>query len=123
MLAAKQLISSIVMSLFLLTSYTYAGTMIVNSTADTNARDDVVTLREAIMLSEGTLNSDLLTPDEQAQVSTPVGSGEADTINFGVSGTIIVRFYLPTITDDGTVIDASSQWGMAWWSAGGDPRR
>ena len=119
MLAAKQLISSIVMSLFLLTSYTYAGTMIVNSTADTNARDDVVTLREAIMLSEGTLNSDLLTPDEQAQVSTPVGSGEADTINFGVSGTIIVRFYLPTITDDGTVIDASSQWTGEW--PGGQP--
>ncbi len=119
MLAAKQFISSMVVFLFLLTSYTYAGTITVNSLADTDARGGDITLREAIMLSEGDLNFDLLSIEEQVQVSTPVGKGIADTINFGISGTIIVRSDLLTITDSGTVIDASSQWSGVW--SGGEP--
>ncbi|MFC1712669.1 NPCBM/NEW2 domain-containing protein [Candidatus Poribacteria bacterium] len=119
MIAAKQLISSMVVFLFLITSYTYAGTITVNSLADTDARGDDITLREAIMLSEGELNFALLSIEEQIQVSTPVGRGIADTINFGMSGTIILRSDLPAITDDGTVIDASSQWVGEW--PGGEP--
>ncbi|MFC1712564.1 NPCBM/NEW2 domain-containing protein, partial [Candidatus Poribacteria bacterium] len=119
MIAAKQLLSSMVLFLFLLTSYTYAGTITVNSLADTDARGDDITLREAILLSEGTLNFDLLTPEEQTQVSTPVGRGISDTINFGISGTIILRSSLPSIIDDGTVMDASSQWIGEW--PGGEP--
>jgi tetratricopeptide (TPR) repeat protein len=103
MLAAKQLISSMVLFLFLLTSYAYAGTIVVNSTADTDARGDDITLREAIMLSEGTLNFVTLTPEEQTQVAQPVGRGIADTINFGITGTIIARSSLSTITDNETM--------------------
>jgi len=40
-----------------------------------------------------------------------------DTINFGVSGTIYRASWLPAITDDGTIIDASSQW-IGIWPAG-----
>ncbi|MFC1712565.1 cohesin domain-containing protein [Candidatus Poribacteria bacterium] len=119
MLAAKQRLSLLVILFFLITSYTYAGTIVVNSTADTDARGDDITLREAIMLSEGTLNFDLLTPEEQTQVSTPVGRGIADTINFGIPGTIAPNSSLPTITDNETVIDASSQWVGVW--PGGEP--
>lgn len=119
MLAVKQMVSSMVLFLFLLTSYTYAGTITVNSLADTDARGGDITLREAIMLSEGTLDFVTLSPEEQTQVAQPVGNGIADTINFGITGTIIARSDLPIITDDGTVIDASSQWIGEW--PGGEP--
>jgi hypothetical protein len=119
MLKCRQKLLSTVVFLFLMAGWVYAGTITVNSTADTNARGNDITLRAAIMLSEGSLDFSTLTPDEQAQVSTPVGSGIADTIEFGISGTIIARSSLPTITDDGTVIDASSQWSGEW--PGGEP--
>ncbi len=49
MLAAKQRLSLVVILFFLTTSYTYAGTITVNSLADTDARGDDITLREAII--------------------------------------------------------------------------
>ena len=58
MIAAKQLVSSMVLFLFLLTSYAYAGTIIVNSTADTDTRGDDITLSslgEQLKLDSGTL--------------------------------------------------------------------
>ena len=73
-----------------------------------------LTLREAIMLSEGSLAYDDLTDDEKAQVSPSVGNEESDTINFSFSGTIFPASALPEITDDGTVIDASSRWSGVW---------
>jgi len=42
------------------------------------------------------------------------GNAGPDTINFGLSGTISPTSALPEIIDDGTVIDASSQWIGAW---------
>jgi CSLREA domain-containing protein len=70
----------------------------VNSTADTNARDSVMTLREAILLAKGddaSLHMPGLTPAECAQISTafydsilgclsvdPPGAASADTIVF-----------------------------------------
>ena len=109
----------IVLFLFLITSWTYAGTIAVNSLEDTNTRDDAVTLREAILLSEGSLTFDVLAAAEQDQVFPPVGRGIADAINFGISGTIMLPSGLPNITDNGTVIDASSQWSGLW--PGGEP--
>jgi hypothetical protein len=59
------------------------ATIIVNSFADNNTRDGVLTLREAIMLATGLLSYADLTPAEQAQVSGGTGGpGFADTILF-----------------------------------------
>jgi hypothetical protein len=110
----KQRLSSIVVFLLLMASWAYAGTITVNSVGDATALDNEITLREAIMLSEGTLDFRTLTAAEQAQISPPVGEGITDTINISVSGTMTPNTSLPAITDDGTVIDASSQWSGEW---------
>jgi len=123
-LMAKQRLWQAMVVLFLVTGWVYAGTITVNSVGDTNTRDDVITFREAIMLSEGILGFGTLTPDEKSQVSPPVGREIADTINFGISGSITPNSGLPEITDDGTVIDASSQWNSVhYWEVwpGGRP--
>ena len=105
--------------LFFMTSWVYAGNITVNSLRDTNARDNAITLREAILLSEGDLTFGSLTSDEQTQVIPPVGRGVADTIDLSIYGVIMLTSGLPSITDDGTVIDASSQWNGVW--PGGQP--
>jgi hypothetical protein len=105
--------------IFLIIGVVYAGTITVNSTGDTNSRDTVITLREAMMLSEGNLTFGELTPTEQAQVIGSVGLGIADTTDFGFAGTITPTAALPTITDSATVIDASSRWSGVW--PGGQP--
>ena len=87
----------IVIFLFLIASWAHAGNITVNSVEDTNARDDAITLREAILLSEGSLTFSALTATEQSQASTPVGRGIADTINFGISGTIMPTSSLPPV--------------------------
>ena len=56
MLAAKKQFSSMVIFLFLITCCAYAGTITINSVEDTDARDDAITLREAILLSEGDMD-------------------------------------------------------------------
>ena len=88
----------------------------VNSTGDTDSRDSVITLREAIMLSNGSLSFSNLTDSERGQVNGTVGSGIADTVCFCFSGTISVTslFGLPLIVDNGTIIDASPRWNGAW---------
>ena len=59
------------------------ATMTVNSLADNNVRDSVLTLREAIMLATGLLNYADLTPAEQAQITGGTGGPAfADTIIF-----------------------------------------
>src|SRR5882672_5355262 len=55
----------------------------VNSSADTNARDSVVTLREAILLSNGELLKTDLTVAEQAQVSGTPAPG-LDEVRFNI---------------------------------------
>ncbi|MEK7747513.1 MAG: right-handed parallel beta-helix repeat-containing protein [Nitrospirota bacterium] len=83
-----------------------AGTMTVNSTSDNNTRDTVLTLREAILLSEGTLAKSALTADETSQSPGCPGAGALDTITFtSALGTISLSSLLPSITDTaGTVI-------------------
>ena len=59
------------------------ATIIVNSPANTNVRDSVMTLQEAIMLATGLLSFDDLTPAERLQVSGGTGGPAfGDTIVF-----------------------------------------
>jgi hypothetical protein len=67
--------------------------MIVNSNQDTDARDAVLTLREAMLLDRGDLAYSALTPLEKAQV---LGSG-IDFAPDGIRGT----YFNPTIFCDG----------------------
>jgi hypothetical protein len=56
--------------------------IVVNSTADTNTRDDTVTLREAIMLATGELAAADLESSEADNVKGEPGPESADTISF-----------------------------------------
>ena len=63
--------------------YQGSSTITVNSTADGNARDIALTLREAILLTDGTLHPSDLTAAERAQVTGDPGlPGWSDTIVF-----------------------------------------
>ena len=55
----------------------------VNSTADTNVRDNIITLREAILLSNGELLKSALTPAEQSQVNGTPAPG-LDEVRFDI---------------------------------------
>src|SRR4051794_32965174 len=61
-----------------------AATITVNSTLDTNARDAVITLREAIAISNRTLSFASLNAAEQALVTGTSTSSDADTIQFAI---------------------------------------
>ncbi len=58
------------------------GSIVVNSAADSDARDDALTLREAILMATGLLDTASLTGDEAGNVEGAVGAGLADTISF-----------------------------------------
>jgi hypothetical protein len=62
------------------------ATILVDSDADTNTRDSVVTLREAILIANGTLLKAALTPDEQSQVIGIPAPAQSDAINFNIPG-------------------------------------
>ena len=57
----------------------------VNSAGDTNARDNVLTLREAILYTNGTLNFSSFDSVEQAQIDESQ-SLLRDTIEFNIAG-------------------------------------
>jgi hypothetical protein len=105
------------------------ATITVNSTADSNSRDGVLTLREAMMLATGDLKLTLLSEQECAQVSTAtwveepihfcgIGTGNppdaeyADTIDFASlvfpTAYITLGSNLPTLDEGDDTIDASS---------------
>ncbi|MFH1826589.1 MAG: hypothetical protein ABH823_04805 [bacterium] len=67
-----------------------AGTLNVNSTADTNTSDAYLTLREAILMAtNGAISlGRALSTWESAQIEGDVGAYSYDTILFDVSGTI-----------------------------------
>ncbi|MBC8232946.1 carboxypeptidase regulatory-like domain-containing protein [bacterium] len=90
MLKVKLILSTIVMSIFLVVSWTYSDTFTVTNLNDSGDGS----LRWAI---------------EQANANPG-----PDIIDFIVSGTISPTSGLPWITDDETVIDASSQWLGPW---------
>src|SRR3954453_16990582 len=93
------------------------GTFVVNSGADTNTRDSVLTLREAILVANGALNPATMTKAEQTQLggcnfaTSPVTSGVGDVfdrITFASGITqVSLRSSLPNLTDNGTWIDGS----------------
>ncbi len=58
-----------------------AARITVNSTDDSNIRNGVLTLREAILVANGTLNVTDLTVAEKAQINGTVGTAaDRDTI-------------------------------------------
>jgi hypothetical protein len=103
-------------------------TITVNSTADTNARDSVMTLREAMLMATGALAVTSLSDAECDQVSgahwdllwcmspVPIGPDTPETITFdtadfphGSPATIALGSALPTLsTDDDTVNGTSA---------------
>ena len=58
------------------------ATLSVNSTLDADARDGVLTLREALLLATGGLAVDALDQAERRQVEGSPGAGRSDTIVF-----------------------------------------
>jgi filamentous hemagglutinin len=99
----------------------------VNSVADNNSRDDLLTLREAIMVVNGTLPLVQLFPFEQAQINGDLG--EADEIVFDFTSgmgalnppaypIIKVQSALPRIEEPVTVDGGGTVW-LAGLEAGG----
>jgi uncharacterized repeat protein (TIGR01451 family) len=86
----------------------------VNTTADANARDEFLSLREAILVANGTLDPTTLSTEEATQVAGTVNSGATnrDHIEFNIPAaglqTIALAADLPTITDP-VVIDGYTQ--------------
>lgn len=83
----------------LLVPAAYAATTTVNSLADTQANDGQCTLREAIINA----NND----DQSGSIDCVAGSG-VDTIDFNVSGIILLGSALPDITQD-IILDGAGQ--------------
>jgi hypothetical protein len=91
------------------------GTSItVDSTADTDTRDDAVTLREAIMLANGELAVADLNPGEANNVSGTPGSESADIIVFhpevfpaDAPVTISLSGTLPTLAAGSDTVDGA----------------
>jgi len=100
------------------------ATVTVNSTGGTNSRDNVLTLREAMLLATGGLGVDTLDSGECAQVSNStygppcsttdsIGAASADTIVFnsttfppGTPATITLSSTLPTLSTGNDTVSA-----------------
>ena len=96
--------------------------VVVNSNQDTVARDNVITLREAIALINGDLKLTDLTEAERRQVSRPVTSNEqykngpVSRIEFQLAPdqtTIRLQQPLPAIVKSGVVIDGRNTGNVA----------
>jgi hypothetical protein len=109
---------------------TVPSTITVNTTADANTRDNYLTLREAILLVNGTLAVSDLTPAEQAQVSgTPATPGVSDTITFNIPWNDPGHVYYQSFVDNAHVqtvpsvassdtdlmVTAAPKWQHSWW--------
>jgi len=88
------------------------ATLVVNSTADVDVRDDELTLREAMLLATGELPVDALTEGEKENVKESPGADSSDTITFDPElsdesgpATIAIVSTLPTLGTGGDVID------------------
>jgi hypothetical protein len=109
-----------------------AATITVNSTLDTNARDAVITLREAISISNRTLTFASLSATEKALVTGTSTNADADTIQFsipvtdaghvyykddGISGQITLANVMPTAAaNDGSIGDIDPDWAHSWFT-------
>jgi RHS repeat-associated protein/CSLREA domain-containing protein len=109
-----------------------AANITVNTTADGNIRDDVLTLREAILVNNLTLPITDLTAEEQAQVSGAPSAADRDTITFdipagdpghiyyqddGQAGLVSQALIATTAeVNDGNISDIDPDWPHSWWS-------
>lgn len=89
-----------------------ASSIVVDSTADTNDRDGVVTLREAILLATGELAAADLDSGESNNVGTRPGPDTSDRITFepsvfpeGEGGAISLTAPLPALSTGGDIVD------------------
>lgn len=93
-----------------------AAVLTVNSTLDTDARDNFLTLREAILVNNRTLAVATLNAAEQAQVVGTPTNADTDTIAFNIPGSgvqsISTATALPAITDP-AIIDGYTQPGAS----------
>jgi len=98
-------------SLFI-SSFTAGGAVItVNSTADNNVFDSVMTLREALLVADGSLPLGSLSAGELSQVSGMPSSSSLDEIRFSIGSgaqTIALTSALPDIVDR-VVINGTTQ--------------
>jgi len=94
-----------------------AASIVVDSNLDTNTSDNVLTLREAVLLANGGTGGDgtitglgrALDGGESDNVSGSPGAASADTITFsGAVTTIALGTNLPAITEGGDTIDGSA---------------
>ena len=90
------------------------STLVVNSILDTDDRDGVLTLREALLLATGELTKDELDEGERGQVDDSHGVEEADTVVFDQStfpqeepATITLESPLPTMRTGEDVVDGA----------------
>ncbi|TMC58626.1 MAG: hypothetical protein E6J26_04900 [Chloroflexi bacterium] len=94
---------------------------VVNSAADSNIADSVLTLREAIGVANGTLTAGF-TAQEQAQlggctfdgggnITGGCGAGTPEEIRFDANYTITLGSPLPDLSDNGTVIRTAFGYG------------
>ena len=88
--------------------------IVVDSTADTDTRDGLVTLREAILLASGQLAVADLDPGEADNVRRGPGAESDDTIVFDVAvfppsqpATILLASSLPFLATGGDTVDGS----------------
>jgi hypothetical protein len=91
------------------------ATITVNDTGDANARDNVLTLREALMVDSGTLAVNALTAAEQAQVVGNPVTDAINTIQFNIGNgaqVIAPTAALPSI-DHRTTLDGTAPAGFA----------
>ncbi len=88
------------------------ATMVVNTSDMTNLRDDVLTLKEAVFLANGTLAYDTLTAGEKAQVSGTPATPGFDAIVFDIpgSGVPVLLEAVPQATEP-ISIDGTTQAG------------
>ncbi|MDP2674440.1 MAG: hypothetical protein Q8Q00_05985 [Dehalococcoidia bacterium] len=90
-------------------------TLVVNSTLDTDERDGVLTLREALLLAIGQLGEDELNEAERGQLDGSPGPERADTIIFDEATftdeepkTIALDSGLPPMDRGGDAIDGAN---------------
>lgn len=93
-----------------------AAVITVNSTLDSNVRDNFLTLRESILVSNRTLAVATLSAAEQAQVSGSPTNADTDTIGFNIPGagvqSISTATALPALTDP-AIVDGYTQPGAS----------
>ena len=109
-----------------------AAVITVNSTADSDVRDDFLTLREALRLNNRTLSFAALSTAEKAQVVGTSTAADADTIQFnipaadpghvyyrndGVAGRVtLASISGTTAADDANIADIDPDWAHSWYS-------